>query len=494
MTEVDGPDRVRALLPEQVESGLEQVEARRRRLYVVGGIAVIGSATIATVLLTVDGIDLPWWVGWALLATTALFLVDAAMRERTLTDLTRALVAQERRGVELQGTVADLAALLEITRRINEVLLPEEVYDVVLDAAVDLLGASSGSIRLRVGDVLAVASSRGEAAPSVGATVAVEDDPAVVVVTLGADIVEDDPPRLALPITVGTRHVGVLEVRRDATADPFTRGSALLGRLFAEQAAAAVSNANRFDVERSRAEELRTDREVRTDAIADTVHDLRGPLSGLLGWSALLRDRWSALDTGRRAEAVAGVDEAGRELQRLVDSVFDAASAEARAVRVREPVALVPLVRDVAARAEAAGTVPGARVELRPDGDPVAVGDPEAVRRVVTNLVHNALEHGSPTVRVRVQDHRREVRVHVTDQGPGIPADLLDRLFRGSTQDDGSPRGRGLRIVDALVRAMGGRVGVRTQEGVGSVFTVALPRHGGEPVGVSRDATSDAER
>ena len=483
------PERVRALLPEEVASGLEQVEARRRRLYVFGGVAAVGAAAIAAALLVVDGVDLPWWVGWALLATTGVFVLNAAMEERALSGLTRTIVAQQQRGAELESTVADLGALLDIARRINAVLLPEEVYDVVLDAAVDLLGAESGSIRLRVGDVLAVAASRGAGAPPVGTTVALEDDPAVVVVTLGVDIVDDAPPRLALPVTVGSRHVGVLEVRRAPTADGFTPRSALLGRLFAEQAAAAVSNASRFDVERSRAEELRSEREARADAVADIVHDLRAPLAALLGYAEVLRDRWRVLDDDQRGEAVTGVHEGGRQLERLVDEVFAAASAEAEAVRVREPVPMAPLVRAVAAGAEAADLVADARVELQVESEPVALGDAEAIRRVVTNLVHNALEHGSSTVRLRLQARRREVRVHVADHGPGIPADQLDGLFQ-RRQRDGAPPGRGLPIVDSLVRAMGGRVGVRTQEGVGTVFTVALPRH--EEPAVSPAAASDA--
>lgn len=468
-------DRLHGLLPDQVELELDVVEARRRRIYVVGGIAAFGAAVIAAIVVMVDEVSLPWWAGWALLAATALFLVDAAMQERTLSRLTRTLLAQQQRGAQLEATVSDLGALLGIARRINSVLLPEEVYDVVLDAAVDLLEADSGSIRLRVGEMLAVAASTGEEAPPVGSAMLVEEDPAVVVVTLGADIVEDDPPRLALPITVGERHVGVLEVRRDADgAEPFSQRSALLGRLFAEEAAAAVVNANRFDLERSRAEELRSDREVRTDAVADTVHDLRVPLSGLVAYSELLKDRFDQLGEQRRTEAVDGVWESAQQLKQLVDQVFEAATAEAQAIRVSEPVEVVPLVRSAAASAEAAGIVPDARVELHLEGNPVVLGDPEGLKRVLVNLVLNALEHGSPTVRVRVQRRRREVRVHVADRGPGIPDDELASLFQ-RRRAQGTPRGRGLAIVDALVRAMGGRVGVRSREGVGSVFTVVLP-------------------
>ena len=469
------PQPVQALLPDEVDPGLEVVEARRRRLYAVGGVAVLGAAGIAALLLLVDGVDLPWWVGWALLVTTALFVVDAAMQERALTRLTRTLVAHEQRGAALEATVGDVGALLAVARRINGVLLPEEVYDVVLDAAVDLLGADSGSIRLRVGEVLAVAASAGADAPVVGSAVAVEDDPAVLVVTLGVDVVEDDPPRLALPITVGRRHVGVLEVRRSVGDAPFGPRLALLGRLFAEEAAAAVVNANRFDLERVRAEELRSDREERTDAIADTVHDLRVPLSGLVAYTELLRDRFDLLDAEQRDEAVTTIHAAARRLTGLVDEVFEAASAEARVVRRREPVRLADVVRAAAAAGEASDVTSTPHVEVEMTGDPVVLGDPEALERVLVNLVCNALEHGSPRIRVRVVPRRRDVRVHVADRGPGIPPEQVATLFRRRLHDDGSPRGRGLAIVDALVRGMGGAVGVRSQEGIGSVFTVVLP-------------------
>lgn len=471
-------DRLHGLLPGEVALDLDAVEARRRRLYLVGGIAAIGAATIATIVLAVDQVDLPWWTGWALLATTALFVVDAAMQERTLGELTRTIVAQHQRGNELAATVTDLGSLLDVARRINGVLLPEEVYDVVAEAAVGLLRADAGSIRLRVGDTLAVAASTGDGAPRVGHAVKVEDDPAVIVVTLGADIVEDDPPRLALPITVGERHVGVLEVVRAADDEPFTQRSVLLGRLFAEEVAGAVVNANRFDLERSRVEELASDRATRVDAVADTVHDLRVPLSALLGFTELLRERWERLDDEQRGDAVDGVWTSAGQLRHLVDEVFEHASAEARVVRARQDVRLVPLLEEVVASAAAAGVVEGADVELVLEADPAVVADPEALRRVLTNLVLNALEHGSPEVRVRVQSRRREVHVHVADRGPGLPAERLATLFQRGGSGDGSPRGRGLGIVDGLVRAMGGRVGVRSREGVGSVFTVVLPRAG----------------
>ena len=214
----------------------------------------------------------------------------------------------------------------------------------------------------------------------------------------------------------------------------------------------------------------------------------------MLGYAEVLRDHWAGLPDDKRGEAVAGVHVGGKQLQRLIQELFDAATAEARAVRAREPVAVTPIVEAVAASAEAAGLRDGGRVVLQVETEPVALGDADAIRRVLTNLVHNALEHGSLTVHVRLQARRREVRVHVADRGPGIPAEQLEHLFERRLSDD-SPRGRGLPIVDALVRAMGGRVGVRTQVGVGTVFTVTLPRAvaAADPAEVSPAAASDED-
>lgn len=464
-------ERLNGLLPASVEVRLDVVESRRRRLYLVGGIAAFGSATIAAVLLLVDGVDLPWWVGWALLATTALFLVDAAMQERTLTSLTRTLVAQQRRGTQLEATVGDLGALLRVMRRVNAVLLPEEVYDVVVEGAVELLGADSGSIRLRVADLLTVAAGCGQDAPTVGATVQLDDDPAVLVVTLGVDVTEEEPPRLALPITVGSRHVGVLEVHRRAGAAPFDARSALLGRLFAEEAAGAVRNANRFDHARARAEHLRSDQQQRSEEVADTVHDLRVPLAGVLAWAELLSQRFDRMDEVQRDKAVRGVAEGARHLEQLVEHVFDAATAEARAVHARDPVAVGPLVTRVA---DAAGGDNGdIRVEV--EGTPVVLGDADGLRRVVANLVGNAVEHGEPPVAIGVASDGRSVRVTVRDHGPGVAAGRLAGIFDRQPSDEGSPRGRGLPIVASLVRAMDGRVDAAAPDGGGTLFTVTLP-------------------
>ncbi len=383
------------------------------------------------------------------------------------------------RGSDAALTVQDLTALHEVAVRVNAVLLPEEIHAEVLAGAVELLRADSGSIRLRVGDRLAVAAAVG-AAPRIGSASRVDDDPAVVVVTLGTVLHEDDPPRLSVPMTVGARHVGVLEVVRSAGSPPFAERQLLLARLFAEEAVTAFVNANRYDVERSRADDAEAVSVDRSDAVADTVHDLRSPLAGLMGYAQLLRDRHDDLTPEKRATIVEFLCDEAARLETMVEQVFNAAAGEARAAHVREPVDLGAVVRRVATAVGAAHEASDRPVTIELDlaDGAIVLGDEESLTRVVDNLVANAAEHGGPQVLVRVQRRGGEVRLHVADRGPGIAHERLQRLFRGGFAPDGSPRGRGLVIIDGLVRGLGGRVGVRSQPGVGSVFTVRLPAAG----------------
>lgn len=456
------------------ELTLEAVERRRRRLFASASAAALGAAGIATLVLVVGDVGLPAWTGWALLAATAVLVIDAAVSVRTLDELTHEIVRQRTRAAELAHTVEDLTALHDLARRVNAALLPEEVYDVVLTGAVELLGAVGGTLWLRVGEQLTVAASAGPEAPEVGRTVELGADPSVVVVTLGVDLTEEDPPRLGVPLTVGARHVGVLEVARDAGEAPFSSREALVLRLFAEEATTAFVNANRYDAERRRVEQLGRHAERRASAVADTVHDLRAPLSGLLGFAVLLRERHDRMDDHQRREATEAIEHEVERLAELIDTVFEAASAEERATTHRATVDVGALVHDVC-RTLQAGAQPDGGIEVVAAGATTALADPGALRRVVVNLVANAIEHGGGRVQLRVGQRSGELWLHVADRGPGMTSAQVESAFERRARDGDDPRGRGLPIAAGLVRAMGGRISVRSELGVGTVFTVRLP-------------------
>jgi signal transduction histidine kinase len=115
---------------------------------------------------------------------------------------------------------------------------------------------------------------------------------------------------------------------------------------------------------------------------------------------------------------------------------------------------------------------------------PTLIADGDRLAQVFTNLVDNALRHTPPggQVNLRVQSTQAEMEIHVTDSGAGIPADAIPHVFERFYQADPSRTGGGkhgaglgLAIVHEIVAAHGGRITVRSQEGLGTTFSVHLP-------------------
>jgi signal transduction histidine kinase len=182
-------------------------------------------------------------------------------------------------------------------------------------------------------------------------------------------------------------------------------------------------------------------------------------------------------------EALASLQEESLMLSRLVDDLRALALAEAGQLRLeREPTDLAELLRAVVMafdhQAESQGQV--LTLELPPQLGLVEA-DPQRVRQIAANLVSNALRHapGSGRVVVSVLQAATELRVSVSDDGPGIAAGdlphVFDRFWRG-----GRPRaegsGLGLAIARELVRAHGGRIWAESELGVGSTFHFTIPR------------------
>ena len=216
------------------------------------------------------------------------------------------------------------------------------------------------------------------------------------------------------------------------------------------------------------------------DFAAIVSHQLRTPLS--LIDSAMHRlvrqgDDVTAQDVlARRAI----VTEAIGRLTRLSDTVL----LLARLDNAQLEADFAPLSMQDAARAiltEAQANHPDRALRLScADGPVIAMGDLHLVSHVLENLVSNAIKFSPPdrAVELRVFAQGKEVACAVTDQGPGIdPADqphLFSRYYRGKTNKEGA--GLGLALARSLAELQGGRIGFRTWQGKGSVFTLWLPR------------------
>jgi two-component system phosphate regulon sensor histidine kinase PhoR len=232
--------------------------------------------------------------------------------------------------------------------------------------------------------------------------------------------------------------------------------------------------------------ELKRADAVRRDFVANASHELRTPLTSIRGFAETLLD--GALADERTAQRFVGhIGENARRLERLVEDLLELSRAES-------PESKLELVR-VDASALAAEVVGGAeqralekRVALALEVEPAAASaDRRALDQILLNLVDNAIKYtgegGHVTVRVkeeRVKGRDQRVVIEVEDDGPGIPAAHLDRIFerfyrvdKGRSRDQGGT-GLGLSIVKHLVQRMGGEVSVESRVGHGSVFRVSL--------------------
>jgi signal transduction histidine kinase len=223
----------------------------------------------------------------------------------------------------------------------------------------------------------------------------------------------------------------------------------------------------------------RLDRE-RSDLVATVAHELRSPLTGVKGFVQALLNRWDKLNDEQKKLMLTTVHSDSDRLSRLIAELLDVARIDTGRLQMYpRPSNLGLLVSRIVESVAMSTSRP---VDLKvEEGLPDVLVDPDKFAQVVTNLVENAVRHGEGEVRVVVDvapaDAEGEaVRIEVSDQGEGIPADLRKRVFTkfwtGSTRG-GS--GLGLYIVNGLVRAHGGTVVIDNAPEGGAVVTTTWP-------------------
>lgn len=220
---------------------------------------------------------------------------------------------------------------------------------------------------------------------------------------------------------------------------------------------------------------------VSADALAIVSHDLKNPLSILSMVTSLLAE--SRRTEEDRAKLLQIAQRATQRMERLIGDLLDNARIEARRPLAVEPRAmdLTALIREVC---EGFG-VKAAREGKTIDFDvreelPAVHADGERLHQVLTNLVGNAMKFTPPGGRVRLLAERvgSEVRLSVTDSGPGIPEDQVGHLFEPFWQAPCTARlgtGLGLKIAKGIVEAHGGAIGVSSAADGGSTFFFTVP-------------------
>jgi len=216
--------------------------------------------------------------------------------------------------------------------------------------------------------------------------------------------------------------------------------------------------------------------EIKTNFIALASHELRTPVTTILGLATTLNRRGDQLDEGQRHALRDTLERQADRMAKLVEQLLDLSRLDADAISITpERINLRQRIEEIVASV-AAERSDDVRISVDPDLE--APADPGALDRIVGNLVANALRYGSPPISVHAVHHDRHLRLFVEDRGDGVSPQFVPELFDRFTRD-GRERvggtGLGLAIARSYARAHDGDLVYEDAEPHGARFQLVLP-------------------
>ncbi len=260
--------------------------------------------------------------------------------------------------------------------------------------------------------------------------------------------------------------------------------------LLFKQARDALERRNREDKQRfdaALAQQVELN-ELKSTFVAMTSHEFRTPLTSILVSQSLLRNYCDRLPVGERNGLLDSIESAVKRMVLMLDQVLTIGRADAQLLSFNpKPVNLLALcqqLRDEAVASHNQGSVNTARVALDAELDGQEVfADEKLLRHILGNLLSNAIKYSPGTAQAlfKVRPKAKGVIFEIRDQGIGIPAQDLPRLFgdfhRASNVGNIPGTGLGLAIVKRAVESHGGAISVTSETGNGTCFTVSIPLH-----------------
>ncbi len=412
---------------------------------------------------------------------------------------------------DLQQQTQRLQRVLEISQGLTSTLELESLLQQILEAATELTETEAASIILydeRAGDMHFVASTgrnsqelerqniRVPVEGSIAGTVYKTRRPMVI------EKAQADPRHysqvdqkidfktrsiLGAPLLFKERAIGVVEVLNKCSNEPFSEEDIQMLSTLAAHAAVAIENARLVIALQKAYQKLNEMDKVKSDFIAIASHELRTPLGLILGYAAMLKD-----EAGETADEKLGVVlNSALRLRGIIEEMVNlrhidtGTELELSNFDVRELVGTV--CNDCESLAATKGQIinrklPTAAITVHADWSKVALA--------LTNLLTNAIKFTSNNgvIEVAIQLRDKELWVSVTDNGPGIPAKDLERIFERfyqvehhMTRKHGG-MGLGLSIARGMVELHHGRIWAESKLGQGSRFTFVLPMSEAAPV------------
>ncbi len=412
---------------------------------------------------------------------------------------------------EAQRRAQELQTAAEIARDTSSLQSLDELLARAVNLIRERFGFYHASVFLldETGEYAVVRESTGEAGAemkrrghrlrvgsrSVVGQTADRGEPVVVNDVLQSDIHRPNPllpdtrAELGLPLKVGQRIIGVLDVQ-STEVNAFTPNDVQVLQTLADQLAVAVENARAYELSQRALEELRRADQLKSQFLANMSHELRTPLNSIIGFSKVILKGIDGPITDLQRQDLTAIYNAGQHLLGLINDILDISKIEAGKMQLNfQELSIADIIQGV--MSTAVGLVKDKPIRLIQEVEddlPSVRADPTRVRQVLLNLVSNAAkftEEGHIRVFARRQvdpdSGLEEILVGVEDTGPGIAPEDMERLFQPFSQlDDSLTRavggtGLGLYISRSLVELHGGRIWVESEVGKGATFYFTIP-------------------
>jgi signal transduction histidine kinase/CheY-like chemotaxis protein/HAMP domain-containing protein len=431
-----------------------------------------------------------------------------AALSRANEQLQQEIVERARVEEDLRRQNEYLAALHATTAEISAELELSKLLQAIVERAVLLLGASGGELAIfdqEQGELLVVISHNMER-DYVGTRLALgEGAMGRVAQTYEPLIIEDYPtweglsPKyasghslhatLAAPLLVSGRLVGAISIADSDPARQFSSADVRLLNLFAPQAAIAIENARLYTSTQEAREAAEAANRAKSTFLANMSHELRTPLNAIIGYSEMLAEDFE--DEEGLEEFIPDLHKiraAGRHLLTLINDVLDLSKIEAGKMELYlETFEVGRLIEDVVSTVQPLVEKNANTLEVHCASDLGRMhADLTKVRQSLFNLLSNAAkftEGGAITLAAvrETVDGAEWVTFRVSDTGIGMTPQQVGRLFQAFSQADASTAhkyggtGLGLAVTKRFCQMMGGEIGVESEYGVGSTFTIRLP-------------------
>ena len=296
----------------------------------------------------------------------------------------------------------------------------------------------------------------------------------------------DDVPRadvaaaVATPVRIGRQVTGALAFLQSEPRE-WSADDVRLIEVVARELRGAISAAEAFAQQRRAVVELERLNRAKSDFVSIVSHEFRTPLTGIQGFSEMMRGEDLTLEEMR--EYAGDINKDAQRLARMINEMLDLDKMESGRMRVhREPIDLNALAMEVAERTRPNALAHTITLRLEPAAATL-LGDRDKLTQVLTNLLDNAVKYSPSGGEIVIITRREGENAHllVRDRGIGIPKEFLETIFeRYRRVESGATRGikgtgLGLPIVRQIVLLHGGTVWVESSVGEGSVFHVTLP-------------------